>query len=175
MNQDNNINQDNNLENNSLESNIININVPEIPAEKVPTMPNPTPIEPVSANIVEKKEKSTSDNVMHEKQLDDGTVNGKGLLPVFIIFGLFIVLIIGLPYISDIITKVKSDKEIKQVTEEQKKEEENKNNNKNNSSNSSSTETKDETKDETPSPTPAVEEMPTATPSEDLTTNQNIE
>lgn len=111
--------------NTDLQSNIINIEVPEIKEEGVvPTVENPTPIEPTPNSIVTNQSK---DNVMHEKQIDDGTVNGKGVLPVFIIFGLFIVLIIGLPYINDVLSKIKSDKDIKEATEQQKKDDNKKN------------------------------------------------
>lgn len=54
-------------------------------------------------NISIEKNKKTVQSAMVEKKIDDGTTNSKGTLPVFIIFGYFIILLISFPYLSDYI------------------------------------------------------------------------
>lgn len=101
--------EDNNINNekheSTLEDNIINIEIPaNIEEEKVEdytTVPTNNDINETNA--------TKNDSVMVEKSIDDGTVNGKGLLPVFLIFGFFILLIIIFPYISDYLAKKTED------------------------------------------------------------------
>ena len=131
-----------NLETNkqpSLEDNIINIEISsealKTPETVVEPIQNVTPIPEVKATI-ENSEKPSKDSLMTEKKVDNNTNNRKGVTPVLIIFGFFIILLIAFPYISDYVNKL--DEERKNEEFEQYKEQFN-------------------TPTSTPTPTPDVE------------------
>lgn len=106
------MNQDNNIDNKqelSLEDNIIDIPIPtdnlNISETIVEPINNVTPISEISTNMVKEENKEKS-NAMVENKNDNDSANNKGFLPVFIIFGFFIILLISFPYISDYINKL---------------------------------------------------------------------
>ena len=105
----------------SLEDNIINIEIPEDVLKSAETIveqvDNVTPIEPVPTIEISKEEIKPERSVMVEKKAEDTTNNSKGVLPVFIIFGLFILVIIAFPYISNYLEEkeqLKKDEEFEQ-------------------------------------------------------------
>ena len=105
----------------SLEDNIINIEIPEDVLKSAETIveqvDNVTPIEPVPTIEISKEEIKPERSVMVEKKAEDTTNNSKGALPVFIIFGLFILVIIAFPYISNYLEEkeqLKKDEEFEQ-------------------------------------------------------------
>lgn len=110
-------------ENTSLEENIINIEIPpeafKTPEAVVEPIPNATSIPEVEATI-EKSEAPSKDSVMVEKKIESDTGNSKGVTPVLIIFGFFIILLIAFPYISDYVGRL--DEERKNEEFEQYKE-----------------------------------------------------
>lgn len=103
--------EDNNINNekheSTLEDNIINVEIPaNIEEERIEDY---TTTVPTGTSNINETTDTKNDSVMVEKSIDDGTVNGKGLLPVFLIFGFFILLIIVFPYISDYLNKKTED------------------------------------------------------------------
>ena len=117
------VNLKTNNNNTTLEDNIINIEIPEDALKNIETVIEPVVVseekientiaEPIKEEIVEEKS-----SAMIEKKKDDDTVsNSKGALPVFIIFGLFIVFLIAFPYISNYLDEkeqAKKDEEFEQ-------------------------------------------------------------
>lgn len=109
----------------SLEDNIIEIPVPiSTPIEPInttvmTTFNEETEVSPLpEVNIVEEQHtEQTNNSPMVEQEIDDGTINPKGVVPVFIVFGLFIISIIVLPYISDYINAKKEEERNNQPTE----------------------------------------------------------
>lgn len=108
----------------SLEDNIIEIAVPiSTPIEPVTNTTaishnEKTEVTPLpEVKIVEEHSEGTNDSPMVEKEIDDGTVSSKGVLPVFLIFGIFIISIIVLPYISDYINEKKEEERNNQYLE----------------------------------------------------------
>ena len=108
------------IEESSLEANIIDIPIPADALKELETVVEPikdvTPIPEVIA--VDSSKDNTEPSAMVETELDDGTTNNsKGALPVFIIFGIFIVLLIGFPYLSDYVEKLKSERKAEEFEE----------------------------------------------------------
>ena len=104
----------------TLEDNIINIEIPEDALNKLETVVEPIPnVTPIPETPVIESETQTS--MMVEKKKDDTTADSKGALPVFIIFGFFIVFIVAFPYISSYIAdkeQTKKDQEFEEYKEQ---------------------------------------------------------
>lgn len=110
----------------SLEDNIIEIPVPVsttiepiITTTVMPDFNEKIEVSPLpEVNIVDEQHtEQTNNSPMVEQEIDDGTINPKGVVPVFIVFGLFIISIIVLPYISDYINAKKEEERNNQPTE----------------------------------------------------------
>lgn len=88
----------------TLEDNIIDIPVPDTVPESIEENQIVTPIPEVKVDEHQIEEKN--DNPMVEKSTEDEKVTGKSLAPLIIIFTIFIISIIGLPYIDDLIALI---------------------------------------------------------------------
>jgi len=88
----------------NLEANIIDIPVPDNIPEINQLNQTITPIPEVQVKEYQTEEKNN--NPMVENNQEDEKVTGKSLAPLIIVFTIFIVSIIGLPYIDDLIALI---------------------------------------------------------------------